>query len=468
MRPRIVSWLVFLLSLTALFVVAPQSGIPDEAMTRIALTINIVDSGRLDIDRFANATSDRAFFGSHFYADKTPGQSFLLVPIVAADKLLRRAAGLPTDADRLDVQADYVSKAILLLNCVVSAFAAMVGYRLLLRLGADEAGALFATITLILGTPLFGWTTALFAHSLTASFLLFAFALIIFRFDGERSPSPRRDALLLGLLSGYTCVVDLTAAPALAGLAVFALARLGRRAWPATVPPLALGGIVGLLPLLIYDQLAFGSPLHLGYANTEFPGMSQGFYGIGWPSPAVLWELLVGFHRGLLPLSPVLLLVPWGLRRLWQREGGRGPALVITFVILTYFWINAGYFYWDGGWSTGPRQLVPMLALASLPIAFAWPVGFAARLAVLALLVVSLGMSLAAAAASMFAPDAIPNEITGWILPQLVAQPHQIMRGMLVLPIWVIFALLWVRLAFTSPDVSLRTNSAAGPRASAA
>jgi hypothetical protein len=468
MRPGIAPWLVFLLSLTALFVIAPQKSISDEAMTRMALAISIVDSGRLDIDRFASQTGDKAHFNGHVYADKVPGQSFLLVPIVALDKALRHAAGLSTDGNDNAVRADYNAKAILLLNCVISAFAAMVGYRVLLRLGADEAAALFATFAMVLATPFFGWTTALFAHTLTASFLLFAFALIMFRFDGERSPRPRRDALLLGLLSGYTCVVDLTAVPALAGLAVFALARLGRRAWPAALPPLALGGIVGLLPLLVYDQLAFGSPLHLGYAHTEFPGMSQGFFGVGWPKFAVLWELLFGFHRGLLPLSPILLLVPVGLLRLWRLPGGRGPALVIAFVILTYFWINAGYFYWDGGWSTGPRQLVPMLALASLTLAFAWPARFTARIVVLALLVVSLAMSLAAPAAGMFAPNSIPNEITGWILPKLVAQPRQILRGLLELPIWALFALFWVRAAVALPAKPVKTDSTAVPPAWAA
>ena len=55
-----------------------------QVVTRLGLTLSIVESGRLDIDRFADDTIDKALVKGHYYADKVPGLSFLPIPVVAA------------------------------------------------------------------------------------------------------------------------------------------------------------------------------------------------------------------------------------------------------------------------------------------------------------------------------------------------------------------------------------------------
>ena len=86
---------------------------------------------------------------------------------------------------------------------------------------------------------------------------------------------------------GYTIVIDLTAAPAclLGGVLILALAaRLGAAAFFKMACSLVLGGVLGLLPLLVYNQLAFGSPFTFGYSLVVgFEGMQEGFFGITWP-----------------------------------------------------------------------------------------------------------------------------------------------------------------------------------------
>ncbi|MEJ2263557.1 MAG: hypothetical protein P8X95_08925, partial [Anaerolineales bacterium] len=37
-----------------------------------------------------------------------------------------------------------------------------------------------------------------------------------------------------------------------------------------------------------------------------------------------------------------------------------------------YFLMNASYYYWDGGGSTGPRHLTPMLPFLCLPLGILW------------------------------------------------------------------------------------------------
>src|SRR5262249_43156310 len=162
------------------------------------------------------------------------------------------------------------------------------------------------------------WSTAFFAHSVSGSLLLLASAGIAFAFMGERprqsEAAPMLVGLGLGLLLGYTLVVDLTAAPAclFGGLLTLVLAaRQGILVLVRMASGLLLGGLLGLLPLLVYNQMVFGSSLTLGYSRVVgFEGMQQGLFGITWPRPGVVMELLFGHYRGLLQLSPVLVLVP--------------------------------------------------------------------------------------------------------------------------------------------------------------
>ena len=88
--------------------------------------------------------------------------------------------------------------------------------------------------------------------------------------------------------------------------------------------------------------------------------------------PAQFWQklasLLWGRYRGLAFYAPILLLaipgwVVLAVRRNWD-------AAVVTFsASIAVLLVNMFYPEWTGGWSTGPRLLVPMLPFAMLPVA---------------------------------------------------------------------------------------------------
>ena len=90
---------IFLLALAAFAWLAPQSPRNSQIVSRLGLTVSIVESGRLDIDRFAKRTRDKARWNGHYYADKTPGLSFLAIPVVAATTYIADARGGELDAD---------------------------------------------------------------------------------------------------------------------------------------------------------------------------------------------------------------------------------------------------------------------------------------------------------------------------------------------------------------------------------
>ncbi|HTJ58589.1 MAG TPA: hypothetical protein VL418_13595 [Devosiaceae bacterium] len=446
MGTKITALLVFLLGFWSLAALAPQPAGNAQVVTRLALTVSILDRGSLDITPYAGWTVDKATFDGRVFADKTPGHPLLALPAVGLARLFHQLTGASTDSRNRSVFEAYEGWATIGTNVLISAVAIALVFLVALELGASRSGALFAAFCLGWATPFMGWSTAFFAHTVTGSFLLFAFAAILRLFPGEDGSTVRWRAwatLLLGLLLGYTLVVDLTAAPAVAILGVFALLRARKGGLELkALPTLALGGIAGLSPLFIYNALAFGSPLHLGYENTNFEGMEQGIFGVTWPNPLVLLQLLFGTYRGLLPLSPILLFVPAGLLVMAKTRGRlTGPAVVIALIVIVQFWINASYYYWNGGWSTGPRHLVAMLPLAVLPLAFLTPARTADRFVLRVLLIVSLALSLACALSGMFVPETILEPFTGWIFPNLVT-PTNVMKALLVMPIWVVFAII--------------------------
>jgi hypothetical protein len=440
---RLAALLICLLSFAAFAWLSPQNPANGQVTTRLALTLSIVEDGKLDIDRFAALTIDKAKVDGHFYADKLPGHSFLAIPIVALTHAI-----IGGDTDDPATFRRYAFAATVGVNGLLSALAAAVLFLLAIRLDAPPPAALFASFALALATPFFGWSTAFFAHTVTGSLLIFAFALVAAGHlgGGRWSRRPTFLGAVVGLVLGYTLVVDLTSAPIVAGcglLCVGAALRSGiGRGVQVAVGGIA-GGIVGLLPLPIYNQLAFGSPLKLGYSSVVgFAGMKEGFFGITIPDPSTAFQLVFGTYRGILPLSPVLILAPLGLIAMFRAaRATRVAAGVVLFAFGAQLLINSSYHYWNGGSSTGPRHLVSAIPFLAITLAFTWP----RRATHLLLLAASLALSLICASVDMFVAQKVRAPLTDYLLPSFF-QPAILFKAAPVLIAWAGFIWLGRRL----------------------
>jgi hypothetical protein len=183
-----------------------------------------------------------------------------------------------------------------------------------------------------------------------------------------------RLAALAGVSAGWATIAEFPAAIPAAIIAVWAGARawpLGRDAVSRVVGALAAGALACAAILMAYQYACFGSPFHLAYSSEEgFEGMKQGFFGINLPRPIRLRAILFGEFRGLLPLAPILGVAPAGLVVLARRA--RGAALVSAIIAVYFVLLNAGYSYWEGGWSFGPRHVSPGIPFACLWLAVLW------------------------------------------------------------------------------------------------
>lgn len=422
--------------------------------SRLDLVMALVEQRGVIIDDYVANTGDYAFYQGHAYSDKAPGPVFLALPAALAihpllgQPLLRAplerlaggaalgatlnpdGSGLNNDKLRFFVLQVALTALTIALPTVLATLALAMLFR---RMGL---GAPLATVLVLaygLATPIAPYGGNFYSHALVASLLLGAWAV------AAESYSPWR-ALLIGLLLGWAAIGEYPAAlPGLAiGLAAVWLWRrpilgVGKRVAqlkmsaaalrPSALVWMTLGGLLPIALLVVYDLSAFGTPLPVGY---EYSALWQnqhqtGFMSLTYPQPAALWGLTFGLFRGMFVRAPWLLLAMPGYV-IWWRSGQHRPfwwvALLAPLSMLLFYGSSA---MWWGGFSAGPRYLVPMVPFLALAGGWAatalWgkPWGRAALL-----LLIGLSVALTwgeALARQSFPPDTIANPWIGHTWP---------------------------------------------------
>jgi len=342
--------------------------------SRLMLTYAMVDRGTLSIDGLEGQTGDIARYHGRYFTDKTPGFSLLAaVPYAAA----RRAFGLPDHPlGRPGFPywpADYW--ATLGTSGLLSAIAGVILVGLARDLGCGPGRAALVGLSYGLATPAYAYATLAYGHQPAAAALLGSFALL-----WRDGPRPRLRAALAGVLAGYAAVVEIQVGPVSAILGFYLIARaIGGTIPGPAVLTFGLGAAVPSAILLTYNYLAFDSPWKMGYFFLILDRFKKVHsagnpLGLSRPDWSKLPELLWGERRGLVGYAPILLLTAPGLVALWARRF-RGMAVVASATMAVILLVNLGYPEWTGGWTTGPRLLVPMIPFAMMPVAALLAVG---------------------------------------------------------------------------------------------
>jgi hypothetical protein len=326
--------------------------------------IRALDAGRTTIDYGPYPTKDKAFYKGHWYSARAPGLAMYSLPFyeflkaAEAPAVARASRALRGE----DEMIDFVG----LWGTVLPTLALLL---LVWRVAERfEPGYGAPTAVLLgLGTMLLPFSTLLFSHVFAAMLGFAAFALMV----RERAGPPRPLLLALaGLAAGYAITSEYPLAFVAIVLGAYLLSRrdaLSPRLLAARAGAYVAGGVVGIVPLLLYNHAAFNSWTHLAYSN--IPQQQRGFFGISAPSLPVLATLLFD-SRGLLTLCPVLAMGVVGTVLMYRR-GWRAEALTIAAVCVCYLGYNSGYYLPFGGGSMGPRFLLTIVPFLGFPIALA-------------------------------------------------------------------------------------------------
>lgn len=359
----------------------------------------LVEQRTIVVDDYRDNTIDLSFRDGHYYINKAPGLSWIAAPLYA----------LTLPLDSLDLSpgleltlAQYLVTAAI--NGTSLGIVALLIWRFGLRFGVAPRWAATIAILTATATPLLAYASMLFTHLPSA-------------------------ALLLASLFWVTAV---PARPLAAGVAASIAGSMNYLMIPGALVPMALlwwqtrGGrpllhyLAGAAPFalltLAYHSAAFGSPFStaIDHTNPEFISEGAPLGVISGPSIEALWGITFSPYRGLFFLSPFLLLAFVGIRKLPR------PVLAAIATLITGFVIfNISFNGWHGGYTIGPRYvlpIVPLLALGLLMIETRF-----LRVAVVALGLSSLFLNLAATAVDPQVPETIENPVFEYILPTLIS-----------------------------------------------
>ena len=394
--------------------------------SKFNLTQAIVLHQTLSIDAFVvPAMSDWSEHRGHHFTNKAPGPSLLGVPIYAALVAWQRLHGedpLERNFENLYIVDAFVTK-------LPSALLAVLFFFFLSARGVPGGWRWFLTLALAVGTISYPFSTMLWGHQTSALFVFLAFYCLFV----ERRPA------LAGFATAMAGLCDYMALTLIPAVVVVALARPELR---KHFGRMLLGSLLPAGIYILYHALCFDSPFStaVAFSNPIFGGNGESVWAVlAQPSLGTTFALLAGRERGLFFISPALLLGVWGWWEAWKR-GHRAETIFVVWCFSSALLLNTSFHGWHGGWSSGPRYLVPIVPLLAAGWAFV-PRGFLLGCAVmvsaaLACLITSLN------------PAAVPERDLFFqeVLPKLhspVAQFFLFTQGMQVLLLFLIALDLW-------------------------
>ncbi len=326
--------------------------------------IRSLNKGGTTIDAYQQNTGDKVHYKGHWYSARAPGLALFSLPFYdSLSAVDAEALALKSQAQRSADEMIYLIG--LWGNVLPGLLLLLLVWRVAERYEPGYGAA--AAVILGLGTMVLPLSTLLFSHVFTALLGFAAFALMLRERDG-----PSRPLLLglAGLLMGYAVASEYPLFFVALVLGLYLLSKPGAltpRLLSMRAGAYILGGLIGIVPLLLYNHYAFHSWTHLAYSDV--PRQQKGFFGISAPSLPVLATLLFD-SRGLLTISPVLIMGAIGTVLLYRR-GKRAEALTIGGICVCYLGYNSGYYLPFGGGFMGPRFLATMLPFLGFPIALA-------------------------------------------------------------------------------------------------
>lgn len=361
-----------------------------------------------------------------FYPNKPPGAVFAAVPAYFLIHTVQRLFWIDLTGWAALTVSFYLTVAF---SIGLAGALAGVGYYRLARELFPQAQAwthVAATFTLGLGTMMLPFSTLFFDHVLVAGLLLWSLLLLVWVRKADApgaEPQPVKGRsigwlLLSGLLIGLGIMCNYLVVVCAILYSAYALRVLRPR---ASVVWLWLGAVLPVALLAWYHQVCFGGVLATANADqaSMFESKNLWFGLFGVPRIEILGQILFSDYRGLFFGSPVLLLAALAWVRMAWRERIEPELILCGSVFVAFLAINSafqgeGWSPWSGGWSFGPRYLIPGMALLAVALvpAFDWLPRTTGVLAI-----GSAGLMLLATAVDPQPPTGVLKPLTAYILP---------------------------------------------------
>lgn len=382
-RTTAVLLFIFFQSLYALTSSGNAFRIPDEFEVYFQVE-HLVDAGDLSVPQTLDIQqpvvvngkmvgTQSVFFGKRGkdgkpYAPYGPLLAVLAVPHHLLGRAVAAVAGVPRVPRANGLAWVILVGGITLLTSATAAALAVVGfYRAALAMSTPASVALLLSLLLGGATVMWPYSATLYSEAWQAAALVWAAALLLEARAGQGQARARViGAALLLAVAGLTKVTALVFAPALV-VAVLVDRTLAERTRREVAVTLAIGIILAAAIHVRWNEYRFGAPFDFGYDWSEtIPVLPPRAFAIS-DVPRGLAVLLFSPGKSVFVWAPVLVLAVAGARRLWQRDRALAVGIATaTGLGLVFF---AAYQFPEGGYSHGPRNLVPIVPLMLLPAA---------------------------------------------------------------------------------------------------
>lgn len=394
-------WLIFLFFL-ALYLLSVGEGVySTDGETMLRTTSSIVDRHDLAVPCSSRLPNAVRGLDGRCYSRYGLGQPLIAIPLYLLAK------GINTILPGTDYAA-LVFLFVPRLNQIITAVICVLLFSFASRLYRSARLGIGLALAYGLGTMAWPYAKFYFSDPLSAFCLLAtAYFLFVFKEQGEL-----KQLILAGGFLGYAFLTKLSSVVVLPLFLAYSLpiasalrsfrpivSRATPRRWRLGIYPsaedsqpaghrisswrrllafLAPAGVL-LVVACLYNYYAFGQP---------FTG---GYYEEGWSTPwyVGLHGLLISSGKSLLLYVPVTVVAPLALVALYKASR-KGEAVLFTAIFGAYLLLHAGWWSWYGGWSWGPRFLVPTLPFLILPLGALWPGGIARHVSLLALTIISV------------------------------------------------------------------------------
>jgi len=310
--------------------------------SRILSVVSYFETGTFQIDKYYQMTGDNAYINGHYYSDKAPLPTLMIIPVFG----LLKSLGIITSSN-----GSYLGKHVYALGAVICSiipFVLILCFTFVrLRKNNNFSPALLSSLPFY-ASFIFIYAGTFYNHIISAFFLLVGYMFL-----------KDKKFWFAGMFSGLAFLCDFFIA---VFIAVWAIQILWNE---HKISPL-LKFVITVLPsiffIMIFNYHFTGSAFTMLYKYSAFLEMNQN-YGFRYPSPEALWGILFSSYKGMFFYAPVLFLVLYySLKKLIQNSLKNAlrttlsnylilPCLLVIFLISTHF-------AWRGGWSFGSRYIL--------------------------------------------------------------------------------------------------------------
>jgi hypothetical protein len=347
----VVAGRIFVAALFLYVATAGGSLTSTDAVVTFELTHSLVDYHSIALPCNVLGLDANRGIDGRYYSQYGIGQSIYNIPFYVAGRVAERVTGLRV------AKADSVTKALVAMGSTVAAAGTVATVFLLAWLIVGRIGpSVIAAAVCGIGSLLWPYARFGFNAPLAAWELIGAVTCL---YAGIVQNRPRALAVA-GAIVGAGCLTRHEFIP-LAIPFIVLLCCLRRENKDRRLLLFLPGAIAGIALWAIYNTVRFGRPWIVGYSPL-YSLSGAGYFG-----------LLLSPYGSILLYSPAVILGLIGLVALARRDAnGRTAALLLGVPALCLFLYYGALDDWNGGRSYGPRYLVPLLPLLSVPVGYLW------------------------------------------------------------------------------------------------